>query len=249
MQSFGAVTNEGVQQVEVAEQTNHNAVDQLAKRVATLEAGQNSAGQRSNGEIRSQLQAESAQVQAQNAAVKDQASKIQAILHRVEALEKNQKKSDTGATGNTGGSTSKQDELDNIIIRRLDKLDKKVKERDSASSQTEHEMKDLKLELKNVREELSAMKSVNAGLHTELQNLKASSNLKQPPPPPQTKTTQNPPPAPPAPPSQSETQDSDEDESQEADDASFLQFGHRHREVSMRTEFHRKIRHGKHGRV
>merc|ERR1712224_977075 len=71
------------QQIQIAEQMDRSAVEQLAKRVAALEAGQNGASHNDDADLQIQVQAETDQVKAQNTAVKDEETQIQEIIKRL----------------------------------------------------------------------------------------------------------------------------------------------------------------------
>lgn len=240
MQSVSALSNEAAaaaraemaqQQVQAAEQNDRSALEQLAKRVATLEAGQNSGSHHADAELQSKLQAETAQVQqtvqAQSAAVKDEATKTQDIMTRLTAIEKAQKKKKEEKK-----QDAQEDAKQASVMRRLDELEKKIKDdeaqkraqkTDSTNSRMEAALKDVQAQLTSFKDQLAATKKENTDLKAEVEKLKAKSLLP-------------PPPVPPPPPSK----DDDDDD----DDASLMQVGHRRHHIN--TYFHRKIRHGKH---
>lgn len=236
MQSVGALSNEAAaversemvqQQMQVQEQMDHNTLEQLAKRMSALEAGKNAAGHQDDAHLESQLQAETTQVEAQNGAVKEQATKTQDIMTRLETLEKAQKQKQEDKQTGILAHDKKRDEKDAEMLRRLEAVEQKLKSsprQDSTNNRTEVALKDIQSQLASMKEELDATKEENAELRAEVQKLKA---------------------APPVVPSSNFGKQEEDDDDSKDDDTSLLQFRHRHHEQRMPTFFNRKIRHHK----
>jgi len=254
MQTMGALSNEAAaaqryEQAQVGEQLDHNGLAQLMHRVQTLEVAQNSghAAQHPDANLQSQLQ-------AQSASVKDESTKIQDIVRRLEILE-NAKKSSASTT-----ATSAKQELGvAAIMKRLDELEKwkrshlhheslmnktRTHHHESLSipaplnNKTEPMVKDMMTMLHAMQAQLDTVTKDNAALHAEVNVLKSKS-ITAGAPTPKSKTMK----------SEDKDEDKDDDDDKDDKDESLLQSNKRgfrnsdkSAEEKIQTEFHLKSR-------